>query len=316
MHLLSEASVDKIHRPTREVGFTESLGFRFVQPGETLGFLARLNLRPNQQTMDVGLDIFLADGGLLGARHVGRLSPGKTELEVEGVSFTQEGASWHIVYDGGAHALASCRNAGDHEFWHKSRLERVIVDLEFEAEDKPVSTDLHPDAFAQTVQVRGEIWVSGDQYEIDVAGLRDRSWGTQDSQIPKARRRIEARFEGGGALSLERRWAEDGPHLTGWIKVEDEIREIVSGRIETEPEADFPYPKALALSLVDSSRKRHRIEVEMLHTAPLAGSANQVKYLSCQSVSVFSWGDLRGHGIVEYLHRLDENGAPIIPTDV
>jgi hypothetical protein len=238
MLLTSEASADQIHRATKDLAFTESLGFRFVQPGETIGFLSRLNLRPNQETMDVGVDIFLGDGGL------------------------------------------------------------------------------RSDSFAQTVRVRGEIWVSGDQYEIDVDGLRDRSWGAQDFWIPKARRRIEARFEGGGALSLERHWAEDGPHLTGWVKVGEEFREIVSGRIETEPEADFPYPKALALSLVDSSRERYRIEAEMLHTAPLAGSANQVKYLSCQSLSVFDWGGVRGHGIVEYLHRLDGNGDPIIPTDV
>ncbi|MEO2167337.1 MAG: hypothetical protein ABGY42_04325 [bacterium] len=312
----SEASADQIHRATKDLAFTESLGFRFVQPGETIGFLSRLNLRPNQETMDVGVDIFLADGGLLAARHVGRLGAGKTELEVEGVSFTQEGASWHVVYDGGAHALASCRDAGNHELWHNSRLERLIVDLEFEAENNAVTTDSRSESFAQTVRARGEIWVSGDQYEIDVDGLRDRSWGTQDFWIPKARRRIEARFEGGGALSLERHWAEDGPHLTGWVKVGEEFREIVSGRIETEPEADFPYPKALALSLVDSSRKRYRIEAEMLHTAPLAGSANQIKYLSCQSLSVFDWGGVRGHGIVEYLHRLDGNGDPIIPTDV
>jgi hypothetical protein len=311
-----EASADRIHPATKELGFAESLGFRFVQPGETIAFLSRLNLRPNQQTMDVGLDIFLRDGGFIAARHVGHLGAGNPALEVEGVSFTQEGASWRVVYDGAAHALASCRNAGDHEFWHKSRLERLIVDLEFAVEDAAVTTDLHPDAFAQTVRARGEIWVSGDQYEIDVAGLRDRSWGAQDFEIPRARRRVEARFEGGAALSLERRWADDGPHLTGWVKIDGEFREIVSGRIETEPETDFPYPKALALSLVDSSRKRHRIEAEVLHTAPLSGSANQVKYLSCQSLAVFDWGGLRGHGIAEYLHRLDEDGAPVIPIDV
>lgn len=310
-------SADTWHAPSDALGFTESLGFRFVQPGETLALLSRLNLRPNQEMIDVGIDIFLRDGGFLAARHVAAFDGVVADaLDVEGVRFEKTGADWRLNFDGPAHALASARNADDHEFWHQSRLERLIVELEFKTEGMPVATDLRPDAFGQCLRVSGEVWVSGDCYKIDTAGLRDRSWESEGFALPRARRRVEARFEGGGALSLERGWAEDGPHLTGWLDEGSGVREIVSGRIETEPDGEHPWPRALALSLVDSQRGRHRITAEMVHTAPLRSTANQVRILSCQSLMNFDWGGLAGQGIVEFLHRLDEDGRPLIPVDV
>lgn len=311
------AGADEWHAPTEALGFTESLGFRFVQPGETIALLSRMNLRPNQNMMDVGVDIFLRDGGFLAARHVAALdgAPGN-ELEIEGVRFEKAGDAWRLTFDGPVHALASARNADDHEFWHQSRLERLILELNFTREGEAIASDAHPDGFGQCVRAHGEIWVSGDCYEIDTAGLRDRSWESDGFSLPRARRRIEARFDGGGALSIERKWDDEGPRLTGWIREGIEPREIVSGRIETEPDGEDPWPRAVALSLVDESRGRHRITAEMVHTAPLRSTSNEVRILSCQSLANFDWGGISGHGVAEYLHRLDEEGKPLIPVDV
>ena len=309
-----DESADRRHAPDDALGFCESLGLRLVQPGETIGLMTRFNLRPNQSVMDVGIDVMLHDGGLLAARHVGGMEGPDVALEIQGAELSREGDLWRLNYDGPAHALDSCRNADDHEFWHKSRLERLIVELEFRPEGAPVQLEAHPGSLGAVMQARGEVWVSGDQYPIDGPALRDRTWGA--SPIPRARRRVDVCFADGRALSLERLWTEDGPHLSGWLRADGEIREIVSGRIETEPETDHPYPKALALSLVDSARKRHRLTAQVLHTAPLVGSTNNVSYMSCQSLTVFTWDDLEGYGFAEYLHTLDENGNPLIPTDV
>jgi len=307
-------SADRRHPPGDDLGFCESLGFRLVQPGETMALMARFNLRPNQAVMDVGIDILLRDGGFLAARHVNAMDGPAAALEIQGAELSQDGDLWRLNYDGPAHALDSCRNANDHEFWHKSRLERLIVELEFLATGDLVQTDAQPDRLAGTVAARGEVWVSGDQYLVEIPALRDRIWGP--ASIPKARRRVDACFPDGRVFSLERLWTSEGPHLSGWLRVDGETREIMSGRIETEPEADHPYPKALALSLVDSSRQRHRLNAEILHTAPLVGSTNNVSYLSCQSLAVFTWDDLVGHGFAEYLHCLDDQGQPLIPIDV
>jgi hypothetical protein len=307
-------SDDQRHPAGEDIGFCESLGFRLVQPGETMALMARFNLRPNQAVMDVGIDILLRDGGFLAARHVNAMEGPDADLEIQGATLSREGDLWRLNYDGPAHALDSSRNANDHEFWHKSRLERLIVELEFLPSGDRVQSDAQPGSLAGVVSARGEVWVSGDQYVVDAPALRDRTWGS--ASIPKARRRVDACFADGRAFSLERLWTSEGPHLSGWLRLDGETREIMSGRIETEPEPDHPYPKALALSLVDSARQRHRLTAEILHTAPLVGSTNNINYLSCQSLAMFTWDDSEGHGFAEYLHCLDEDGQPLIPIDV
>jgi hypothetical protein len=310
-------SADRRHAPSEDLGFCESLGFRLVQPGkpgELIGLMVRFNLRPNQSVMDVGIDVLLEDGGLLAARHVDSMEAPDAALDIQGAALSREGDLWRLNYDGPAHALDSCRNADDHEFWHKSRLERLIVELEFLPDADGVQLETRPETLGALVQARGEVWVSGDEYQIAGPALRDRHWGS--AGIPRARRRLDVCFAEGRALSLERLWTAEGPHLSGWLRIEGETREIVSGRIETEPEADKPYPKAMALSLVDSSRERHRLTAKVLHTAPLVGSTNNLSYMSCQSLTAFSWDDLEAYGFAEYLHTLDENGDPLIPTDV
>ena len=67
---------------------------------------------------------------------------------------------------------------------------------------------------------------------------------------------------------------------------------------------------------MDASRSRHRITAEIIHTAPLRSTANDMRILSCQSLAHFDWGGIEGHGIAEYLHRLDQDGKPLIPVDV
>ena len=131
-----EPEEEQPHPPGEALGWSEAYSFFITLPEERLALLTRMGVRPNEGIMDVGLDVFVADGGLLSARHVRPQSENTPDLEVEGVRFelVEPLDRWRLSYDGPAHSLRSSREADSHDAWHKSRLERLSVELTFTAE--------------------------------------------------------------------------------------------------------------------------------------------------------------------------------------
>ena len=311
-----DPSDEQPHASSDELGWSESYSFYVVDPSERLGLLSRIGVRPNEGIMDVGLDVYVADGGLLAARHVRPQSENTADLEVEGISYelVRPLEEWRIRYDGPAHSLRSSRDASSHDAWHKSRLERLIVDLTFHADGPPAATDEVPGRFGQAGRFRGEVWVSGDEYRLDCPGVRERVWGGGAAQVPQLRRRIWARFEDGSALVVDRR-ADDGrDSATGWLLQGGEQRAITSARFVTETEPDTYWQKSVQLSCVDDGGEEHTVEIEILQLAPLPTVRGATKVVVCSSLGACRWGSRAGFAVVEYLHQLDEGGAPILPV--
>lgn len=265
--------------------------------------------------MDVGLDVYVPDGGLLAARHVRPQNENTSDLSVEGVAYERVRplGEWRISYDGPAHSLKSSRDAASHDAWHKSRLERLIVDLLFRAEAEPAATEAAPGRFGQAGRFTGEVWVSGDEYRLDVAGVREKTWGSSASTIPRMRRRFWARFDDGAALVVDRRVEDDADIHSGWVLQGGALRALTEVRIRTQTEDDAFWQRAFEISFVDDGGAEGTVAGEVLQLAPLPTVRGSVQAVVCSSVARFSWGGRGGVGIAEYLNRLDASGEPLLP---
>ncbi|MDG2308404.1 MAG: hypothetical protein P8R42_27820 [Candidatus Binatia bacterium] len=310
-----ESSEEGPHAASDELGWGESYSFHFVDPKDRLALLSRIGVRPNEGIMDVGLDVYVADGGLLAARHVRSQSENTADLEVEGVRYemVRPLEEWKLSYDGPAHSLRSSRDAASHDAWHKSRLERLSIDLTFRAEAPAAASDAAPGKFGQAGRFTGEVWVSGDEYRVDVPGVREKTWGALGNTIPRMRRRFWVRFDDGSALVVDRRVEEEADVHSGWILEGGVLRALTEVRVETETEPDSFWQKSVKLTFVDDAGAEGSVSGEILQLAPLPSVRGTVHAVVCSSVARFQWGDRSGMGIADYLHQLDASGQPVLP---
>lgn len=318
MSLVGVSAEDEApHPPAGDLGWGESYSFYLVDPVERLALLSRIGVRPNEGIMDVGLDLYVPDGGLLSARHVRPQTENTADLEVEGVRYevVRPLEEWKMNYDGPAHALRSSRDAGSHDAWHKSRLERVTVDLTFRAQGPAAAIAELPGRFGQAGRFTGSVWISGDEYRIDAAGLREKSWGISGSSLPRLRRRFWARFEDGSAMVIDRRVEEGADVQSGWILEAGAPRAIGEVAIRSETESGEIWQARAEVSLVDEAGAREQVSVDVWQIAPMPTVRGRVRAVVCSSVARFRWGDRSGVGIAEYLHQLDPAGRPLLPID-
>ncbi|MBM4265828.1 MAG: hypothetical protein FJ144_04330 [Deltaproteobacteria bacterium] len=317
MPLVNVPASDELpHAVGSESGWSESYSFQLVDPREGIALLTRIGVRPNEGIMDVGLDVYLPDGGMLAARHVAAASGNTADLAIEGVRYelVRPLEEWRVTYDGPAHSLASSRDAGRHEAWHGSRLERLSLDLRFVAEAAAAAVEPATARFGQAGRFTGEVWVSGDSYRLDVPGLREKSWGAAGTEIPRLRRRFWIRFGDEAALVVDRRVTETTDELTGWMLDGGRVRALESVALRTETEPDSFFQKSFSLTARDDAGVEHALTGEVVHLAPLPTVRGTVRAVVCTSVARFSWSGREGVGIAEYVHRLDAAGNPLLPV--
>jgi hypothetical protein len=300
-----------------ELDWGESYAFHAVDARQGLALRTRIGVRPNEGIMDVGIDVYLPDGGLIAMRHVAPQSTNTSVLEIEGACFTMLAPleRWRITYDGPAHALRSSRDAGSHDAWHRSRLERLSVDLEFQAHAPAAAGDTSSDRFGQAGQVSGDVWVSGDRYAIDTAGMRDKSWGAGSASIPISRRRLWARFGEDAAFAVDRRVMPELRSQIGWMLSAGRLRSVEQLELHTDVEEGSFWQRGLRAVLTDERGQVHEIHGEILHVAPMPIARGTIRAIVCDSVVRFRWNDREGHGFAEYVHRLNGAGQPVAPLD-
>jgi hypothetical protein len=206
---------------------------------------------------------------------------------------------WRIVYDGPSHSLASVADAGKREAWQKSRLERLIVEL-----DVTSAHDALPgrSSFGQRVRVGGEVWVSGDRYEVDAPGWRGKTWGS--GVVPQRASRIALSFGDDRAVfaRVESPAAEAGVAedvVEGWTSVGDEVHPVRGLRIEHEEHA--PGARPAVTMVVRDDRGEHRITAELPHLAPMPGQRGGTPYELRVAVARARWDGRDGYGFVEEL---------------
>ena len=301
------------HAVGSPTSWRESYGFELYDAASGLVGAARIEVRPNEGAMDVDLSFFLEDGGFVTARHVAPQSTNTAQLEVEGVRFSllEPLRRWRVEYDGPCHSLASVADAAKREAWHKSRLERLIVELEFVA-FQPAAAATGADGFAQPGRWTGEIWVSGDRYVVAAPGLREKAWGAV--ALPRMQRRFALGFGDDRALDVVQTMLDDGPRLGGWIFRDGRSHAVREAELVTVTEPGSYHQKAFRLGLVAADGRRHEVAGEVLRVAPLPGLRGGHETMLCEGVTRARYDDRDGFGLAGYLHRLDAAGNPLEPV--
>lgn len=315
---MSEASAgDELpHVVGPGLSWSESYWFELYDVPSGLGGVARLDVRPNEGAMDVALSFFLPDGGFITARHVAAQTGNTALLEAEGVRFamTEPLRRWRVSYDGPGHSLGSVGDAGRREAWLKSRFERLIVELEFTALDAapalPESAGVA--GFDQVGRWTGEVWVSGDRYEIQAHGGRGKTWGLP--AVPRLQRRFALDFGDGLALSAVETVLDEGRRVHGWIMRDGRTTDVRGIELATVTAPGSPIQKSFQLDLVDTGGRRHQIAGDVQHVAPLPGFRGGRDTLLCLGVATAVYDGKTGHGIAEYLHQLGADGNPLEPV--
>lgn len=291
------AADERLHPPGDALSWTESASLELHDEASELAGSARLDVRPNEGTTEVALSFFLPDGGFITARHVApRVVDPARDVEVEDVRFatTEPLRRWRVAYDGPAHSLASAADTGKQDAWVKSRLERLIVDLDVVA---AAPAERATDAFAQPVTIGGEVWVSGDHYVLAAHGMRIRTWG--DGVVPAASGRVALAFPDGRAV-FARRWSRDGAEACdGWLLRDGVASPVAAVELAlADGGADAGGHVALALAAASG---RTALDVELLQVAPLPGLRGAHPYVVRLAVARARWDGSVGHGFAELL---------------
>lgn len=289
-----------LHPAGAEISWVETTWLEFCDDASGLAGVVRLDVRPNQGASGVSLRFFLSDDGFVLADHVTSRVVGESsivEIEDARLETVEPLRRWRVKYDGGSHSLAAAADVGKREEERKSRLERLIVELDVVAAQDAVAGS---GSFAQPVRVKGEVWVSGDRYVVDSPGLRGKSWragslpdrATYLSLSFGDERAVFARVEtpAGGTVDV----------VEGWTSIDGTVRPLRALHVETADAASGAGP---ALSIVaHDDRGEHRIAVELPWTAPFRGRRSGGHPFELRlAVARARWDGQAGSGLLEQL---------------
>jgi hypothetical protein len=314
---------DRLHAPGPELQWSESCSFWLHDPASGLAGSLRVAVRPNEGMMDAGLHFWLPDGGFVATRHVSVPSPEAGRLEVGDARLetVEPLRRWRISHDGPAHSLESAADAGDREAWHHSRIERLIVELEFEAATQPVGfAEDGPGApsprcgFEQAGTWTGLVQVSGLAFPIAGRGFRERSWGLRDWQAPVRSRRLSFVVGADVAVSAAVIEGEGGLEVRhGWISRDGRVEALQEVRFSTEAAPGGRLPRSVRVEMVDRGGNLLVATGEVLASAPMRSSRNRRETLICESLVRLEMDGRHGHGTAEHVVQVDASGAPTVP---
>jgi len=314
---------DRLHPPGPELQWSESCSFWLHDPASGLAGSLRVAVRPNEGMMDAGLHFWLPDGGFVATRHVSVPSAEAVRLEVGDARLeaVEPLRRWRVAHDGPAHSLDSAADAGDREAWHHSRIERLIVELDFEAATEPVGfAEDGPGApsprrgFEQAGSWTGLVQISGLAFPIAGRGFRERSWGLRDWQAPVRSRRLSFVVGADVAVSAAVIEGEGGLEVRhGWIARDGRVEALREVRFSTEAAPDGRLPKTVRVEMVDRGGDLHVATGKVLASAPMRSSRNRRETLICESLLLVEMDGRQGHGTAEHVVQVDASGAPTVP---
>lgn len=314
---------DRPHPPGGEMQWSESCSFWLHDPASGLAGSLRVALRPNEGMTDAGLHFWLPDGGFVATRHVSVPTddPGRTEVGDARIELVEPLRAWRIAHDGPAHSLDSAADAGDREAWHHSRIERLIVDLDFVAETPATGfAETGPgvpsprEGFEQAGTWTGLVQVSGEAYRVAGRGFRERSWGVRDWQAPVRSRRVSFLLGSDVAVSAATIEGEGGVEIRhGWISREGRVEPLRAVKVSTETTGDGRLPRSASIELEDEGGGLHLATCEIVASAPMRAARNRRETLICESLARFEMDGRHGYGTLEHLVQLDGKGVPVVP---
>lgn len=171
--------------------------------------------------------------------------------------------------------------------------------------------------FNQHGRVRGEIRVGDESWAIDGRGWRDHSWGPRYWQVIYFYRLFIANFPNGDGFMLLKITDQQGRvRREGVLLVDGQYEEILDLDVHTEW-TDAKDPARVHLGVL-TARRKARIDGEIMQLAPLRNRRKSDGEILVSRIAEgytrFTWGDQVGHGMTEYIERIQDgklSGYPL-----
>ncbi|KAA0233541.1 MAG: hypothetical protein JJLCMIEE_02432 [Acidimicrobiales bacterium] len=328
-----DARHDYSHPVEGDQAWSESYYFNCYDPVTDTGLFTRIGIRPNEGTMDVGLTVWLP-GTRIARRRVVRdcTEMIDTDLEVGGLRYQmiEPLREWHL--SGGGDALVT-----DLDSEAPGGIATLGIDLRFEAlapavgADGQGSTGAGASARARDVVGKGHLeqpgrWTGsisadGVTYGMgDARGNRDKSWGPRRWSGPRMWRWFSINFGGdefgeGVHLGGIRIGTDDGDLHRGWVYEDGRFRSIRQWDIRTELEEDGVTHRALDVVVTDKDGEAYELHGEVLRVEPGRRRDPSQPTVVNEGLTRWTYRDLTGYGIAEYLHQFDRTGTPIVAIE-
>jgi hypothetical protein len=343
-----DASHDFAHEVEADSAWSESYYFNAYDPVVDAGLFTRIGVRPNEGTIDVGLSAWLPGDRIANARGVREQTVmTDSELAVGGVRYErlEPMQRWRITADADAEVLdlgglAALGDAGAGRS-AAGRPGRLTVDLTFTSLIPAIGTDgagrerRSDDTAASTATTVGKghleqsgtwsgtIGLDGETWALGPAtarGNRDKSWGPRRWGGPQMWRWFSVNIPGAGDdagthFGGIRIGTPAGDLHRGWVWRDGEAASIRDWHVTTELAGDGVTHRVTHVRATDKQGRTHELRGDILRVYGVPHRTGDRSTLVNEGLARWTYEGRTGYGISEYLHQLDEAGAPLVPIE-
>ena len=313
-----EEKHDFQHPVEGDSAWSESYYFNCYCPDTDAGFFTRMGIRPNEGTIDVGLNLWVPGGGLAALRHVREQKVMiDDDLVVGPVTYERLAPlqQWRITASG------------------ESTNGPVALDVTFDALTPAMGADGQgkegEGSAAATRQVVGKghleqagrwsgwIEANGQRSVLgtEARGNRDKSWGPRRWGGPKMWRWFSINIGDDTHFGGIRIGTEDGDLHRGWVWTDGEHASVAHWDVRTELEDDGVTHKVTHLQVTDKRDRIHELRGDLLRVDPGKAGLRPNGTIVNEGLARWTYQGRTGYGISEYLHQLDGDARPVVPIE-
>ncbi len=306
---------DYQHPVEGDTAWSESYYFNCYCPDADAGFFTRMGIRPNEGTIDVGLNIWVPGGGLAALRHVREQKVMiDDDLVVGPVTYERLTPlkQWRIVASG------------------ESTAGPVAMDVTFDALTPAIGADGQgkegAGSSAATRQIVGKghleqagrwsgwIEANGQRAVLgaEARGNRDKSWGPRRWGGPKMWRWFSINIGDNVHFGGIRIGTEAGDLHRGWVWKDGRATSVREWDVRTELEDDGVTHKVTHLRVTDKADRVHELRADLLRVDPGPAGVKANTTIVNEGLARWTYEGQTGYGIAEYLHQLDDQARPVV----
>lgn len=311
-----DMSHDLAHPVETDSAWSESYYFNAFDPPTGTGFFTRIGIRPNEGTIDVGMTVWLPGDDLVEYRYIDAQDEMvDRDLRVGGARYqmVEQGRRWRLTFG----------------------TDSVEVDATFDALTPLIGADgQRSDGTGSSAETRKSIgkghleqagrwtgWIAarGERHEwTDARGNRDKSWGPRRWGGPTMWRWFSINFGGeafgeGVHFGGIRIGTDAGDLHRGWVWKDGALESIADWDVTSELADDGVTHRRSHVEATDKAGRVHVLDADVIRVHPGPKGIRPGVPIVNEGLARWTYGDLDGWGIAEYLHQLDDDARPKVP---
>ena len=321
------------HDPGDAKNYNESMYFNVFDPARKTGGWFRVGNRPNEGYAEMSICLYLPDGrvGFMFARPA---ITGNTELAAGGmrIDVVEPFRRLRVTYEGKILLLARPFEMADPKRAFRENptvTAKVVLDYEgvspmyggevLNADGTPLPIDPEKSFakahYEQHCYARGTIEVGDERFEIEGAGLRDKSWGPRYWQAISWYRWCPMNFGRDFGMMLSVIGDGKGGARQGGMVFRDGVYDLIEACTIESDWDENGYQTALRAKVRTEGGRSYEITGKVMSLIPLrnrrtAPDGSEMNTRITEGMTEYRCGDLVGYGLSEYLDQIVD-GKPI-----